>query len=286
MRLDVYLQTYYPDISRAQLQQMIKNGKASVNGVVELKNSTKLGEDDSVVLDLKISGKQADETVEVPVLYEDADCVVIDKPVGLLTHSKGAFNPETTVASWLKDRQGFNFDTNSGDSIRQGIVHRLDRATSGVMICAKNQSAQKHLQKQFQDYKAKKTYIARVNGLVVPTEALVDLPIERNPKQPQRFRVGQNGKTSQTHYKVTDTVRIGESTDSILELKPKTGRTHQLRVHLLYIKRPILGDTFYGGSPAKRLFLHANQLEITTPTKTRKTFTSQVPDIFYQEETA
>jgi RluA family pseudouridine synthase len=204
----------------------------------------------------------------------------------MLTHSKGAFNNEATVASWLMERPGFDFPAaSSNDNPRQGIVHRLDRATSGVMICAKNPQGQRHLQKQFQDYKAKKTYVARVNGSVNPPEALIDLPIERNPKQPQRFRAGQNGKSSQTHYKVIDAVQRGNKTDSIIELKPKTGRTHQLRVHLQYMKHPIIGDTFYGGTPGKRLYLHACELEITLPGGERRTFNVPVPAVFYEEET-
>lgn len=278
MRLDVYLQTYYPDISRAQLQKMIKNGQVTVNGEPERKNGAKLGEDDAVSIDFSAVPEQS-EAIEIPVIYEDKDCVVIDKPIGVLTHSKGEFNPEPTVASWLESREGFDFPKD--DSTRSGIVHRLDRATSGVMICAKNQPALKHLQKQFQDKKAKKTYIARVTGEVEPAEAVIDVPIERNPKQPQRFRAGRNGKTAQTAYKIIG--RVGQ--DTLLELMPATGRTHQLRVHLDYIKHPIIGDTFYDGKPAERLFLHAQKLEITLPNKSRQTFEANLPTEFNMETT-
>lgn len=276
MRLDVYLQTYYPDISRAQLQRLIKDGKVKVNGLTQTKNGAKLGEDDAVTVDLKTELAAAE--LDLKVLFEDETCVVLDKPEGILTHSKGAFNSEQTVASWLSQRPEFNFKTDT-DNQRAGIVHRLDRATSGVMICAKTEAALKHLQKQFQDRKAKKTYVARVDGKIKPATAIIDIPIERNPKQPQRFRPGSNGKPAQTMYQTLSV--IGK--DSLLKLIPATGRTHQLRVHLNYIKHPIIGDTFYGGRKAERLFLHAHKLEITLPNKDRQTFTVEIPGIFKEE---
>lgn len=278
MRLDVYLQAQYPDITRSSLQKHIKRGDVTVNGEPQTKAGYILKENASVAFNQIESGPL--ESIEIPVLYEDADCVVLNKPLGVLTHSKGAFNPEATVASWLTERDNFSFEEIEGND-RSGIVHRLDRATSGVMIAAKNQKALTHLQKQFQDRKAKKSYTARIAGQIDPSEALIDLPIERNPKQPQRFRVGQNGKPSQTLYKVLQ--QVGD--DSILELKPTTGRTHQLRVHMHYLNHPIVGDVFYEGRAADRLYLHATSLEITLPNKERQTFTAPVPEAFFNDRT-
>lgn len=282
MRLDVYLQNNYPEVSRAQLQRFVKNGLVTVNGAVQTKSGFVVKEDDIVTVNHDLEKPTTFDDIDIPVLYEDNDCVVIYKPLGILTHSKGTFNPEPTVATWLSKRPRFELPNND-ENMRGGIVHRLDRATSGVMICAKNQAALTHLQKQFQHRKAKKTYAARIAGTLKDNEALIDLPIERNPKQPQRFRVGQNGKPSQTVYRVTHTVEHKKGTDSVLELKPVTGRTHQLRVHLEYLGHPIIGDTFYDGRPAKRLFLHAHKLEITLPNKTRETFTADIPEEFYAE---
>ncbi|MGI9027774.1 MAG: RluA family pseudouridine synthase [Candidatus Saccharimonadales bacterium] len=281
VRLDAYLQAEHPEVSRAQLQRLIKDNKVRVNGTIQHKNGFMLKEHETVTVDFDLSKPPVPDVIDIPILYEDEDCVVITKPLGILSHSKGAFNPEGTVATWLASRPHYNFPREAGNK-RSGIVHRLDRATSGVMICAKNQAALTHLQKQFQDRKAKKTYCARIAGELDLVEALIDLPIERNPKQPQRFRIGQNGKASQTNYKVLKTVEQGQGTDSILELKPLTGRTHQLRVHLEYMKHPIVGDTFYEGRLAERLFLHASELEITLPNRSRQTFTSPVPDIFFK----
>lgn len=283
IRLDMYLMEQHPELGRPQIQRLVKDGKVLVNGEPQHKNGYMVKEKTVVSLDYDLNVKVDVPTIELPVLYEDETCVVINKPLGVLTHSKGVFNPEATVASWLSQRPSFAFsDANDEENERQGIVHRLDRATSGVMICAKTPDALRHLQKQFQDRKAKKTYVARISGQITPKEALIDLPIERNPRQPQMFRVGQNGKPSQTSYKVLQTLEQNGSFDSILELKPTTGRTHQLRVHLNYLKHPIIGDTFYEGRAAERLFLHAHQLEITLPNKRRQTFTAPVPEIFYK----
>lgn len=279
VRLDVYLQSRYPHIPRSQIQRYVKDGSVTVDGEVRSKNGYMVKEHADVTVDFNVSAVQVVEPIDIPVLYEDDQCVVIDKPLGILTHSKGVFNPESTVATWLAERPGYAFERDD-DNLRAGIVHRLDRATSGVMICAKNNEALRHLQKQFHDRKAKKTYIARITGELDPPTALIDLPIERNPKLPQRFRVGQNGKSSQTQYTVLQSV--GEH-DHLVELKPLTGRTHQLRVHLEYMHRPIVGDTFYDGRPAERLFLHAHQLEITLPNSARQIFTADVPANFYKE---
>jgi len=241
-----------------------------VNGQPQLKAGYKVRPTD----DIRITYNQAEQEripdIELPVLYEDDDCVVIDKPVGLLTHSKGTFNPEATVSTWLRGR----IKAMTGE--RAGIVHRLDRATSGVMICAKTPEALQWLQKQFSQRKTKKTYAAVVAGVMAQPEAVIDMPIERNPKKPQTFRVGTNGKPSVTAYKVIRT----DGERSLLELKPTTGRTHQLRVHLTHLGHPIVGDEFYGGPKADRLFLHAHTLELTLPSRERRTFEVPVPPAF------
>ncbi len=267
-RLDVYVQQS-ETISRGLAQQLINDGNVTVNGVVE-KVSYKLSQGDKIIINFNVQGLRKIPEIDLPILYEDDDCIVLDKPEGILTHSKGAFNPEPTVASFIKLR------LTGMEGERAGIVHRLDRATSGVMICAKNPSALQWLQKQFSQRKTKKTYIAVVPAGLKPNQAVIDMPIERDPKQPKKFRVGKNGKPAQTEYKTIETT--GEHT--LLELKPHTGRTHQLRVHLKQLGYPIIGDVLYEGEPAKRLMLHAHQLELTLPNKVRQTFTSPLPQAF------
>ena len=284
MRLDQHLHKLFPNFSRALIQKLIKSGHVKVNGAVLTKTGQTLKGTEKVEADFNLE-TNTDQILELPIIYEDDGCVVLNKPAGVLTHSKGAYNPEPTVATWLATRKGYAFKDES-ENMRAGIVHRLDRATSGVMICAKNPNALKHLQKQFQDRKAKKTYIARVQDRVRPEKAIIDLPIERNPKQPQRFRVGANGKPAITAYETLEYIedkKIG--IDSLLELKPMTGRTHQLRVHMHYLKHPIVGDTFYDGRKARRLYLHAHLLEITLPSKERVTFEAPMPNDFVEAST-
>ena len=269
-RLDQYVAEQVTGISRATAAKLVSSGKVAVDGEVVLKPAYRVKFGEVVEVDFAPIELADIPTIDLPVLYEDDDCVVINKPVGLLTHSKGAFNPEPTVATWLAQR----VPAMSGE--RAGIVHRLDRATGGVMICAKTPQALAWLQKQFSERKVKKMYVALVMGELKTPEAIIDMPIERNPKKPQTFRVGSNGKPATTHYKVIK----ANPTYSLLELRPATGRTHQLRVHLHQIGHPIVGDTFYAGPLAERLFLHAVELEITLLNHERKTFTTELPSAF------
>lgn len=274
-RLDQRVVSLLPALSRSFAAELIKSGKVTVNGEVATKAGTKLKPYDDVILDYELSSFKIPE-IELPIIYEDDDCVVINKPTGLLTHSKGAFNPEPSVATWLHNRivdeKLLDEDKNLANN-RAGIVHRLDRATSGVMICAKTEPSLRFLQRQFANRKVQKTYVAIVTGRLKPEEAVIDMPIERNPKAPATFRTGAGGKTAQTHYLVIQS----NGNVSLLELKPKTGRTHQLRVHLKQIGHPIVGDKLYGGRPAERLMLHAKELNITLPSGKTKTFTVPVP---------
>jgi 23S rRNA pseudouridine1911/1915/1917 synthase len=272
VRLDAYIAQKYPNYSRALIQKLIKNGHVKVDGSIVVKTSTPVNGSEQIFID-EIKLKLPDQPLHLDIIYEDVNCVVINKPLGILVHSKGAYNPEATVASWLKDRKDFDFPA---DNDRGGIVHRLDRATSGVMICAKNKNTLGFLQKQFQNRKAKKTYVALVEGVPKQDHAIIDLPIDRNPKKPQTFRVSNNGKTAQTEYKMLKT----DQKTSLLELKPVTGRTHQLRVHMNYINNPIVGDVLYGGKIADRMYLHAKSLEITIPGGERKVFDSELPKEF------
>ncbi len=271
-RLDQYVVRQLRGLSRSAAVSLIAGGKVLVNGAAATKASHKIRPDDKVEIDYDPSQQAKIPKLNLPIIHEDKDCVVINKPVGVLTHSKGAFNPEPTVATWLESR------AKGMDGERAGIVHRLDRATSGVMICAKTPEALSWLQKQFSERKVKKTYVAVVKGKLSETEAVIDMPIERNPRKPQTFRVGVNGKPSVTAYKV---LKTGNGC-SLLKLKPTTGRTHQLRVHLHKLGHPILGDELYDGPKAERLFLHATTLEITLPDKKRQTFEVPVPPSFQE----
>jgi 23S rRNA pseudouridine1911/1915/1917 synthase len=269
-RLDQYIVTNHPRLSRAFIQKLCNEGKILVNGE-QVKPGFKLRDSDNVEMlyDEKILDTVPD--IDLPVIYEDEECVVINKPAGVLTHVQGEFSAEATVSSFLKNR---------GKDItgeRAGIAHRLDRATSGVIIGAKTLHALAWLQKQFARREAKKTYIAVVQGHLKEPEAIIDMPIQRNPKAPATHRVGANGKSALTRYKVL------KETDkySLVELKPETGRTHQLRVHMAHIGHPIVGDPLYGkGKYGDRLYLHAANLQIMLPDGEVHEFSAPVPPEF------
>ncbi len=269
-RLDQRVVEQMPTLTRNYGVRLIAEGKVQVNGIIVSKPGYKMRPGDQVSIDHDETLFEEIPTIELPVVYEDEDCVVIIKPAGLLTHSKGAFNPEATVATWLRGR------LHSMQGERAGIVHRLDRATSGIMICAKTPEAHAWLQKQFSQRRVKKHYTAIISGVMNPEQAIIDMPIERNPKKPQTFRVGSNGRPAVTAY---DTVQSND-VYSMLSLRPETGRTHQLRVHLTHFKRPIVGDTLYGGQLADRLYLHATDLELTLLSKQRETFHAPLPGSF------
>jgi 23S rRNA pseudouridine1911/1915/1917 synthase len=272
-RLDIYVAGKYPGFTRASLETLFDNGMVQANGKT-LKAGYKLKAGDKVQVDDSLLSAVPPK-IKLPVLYEDDDVIVINKPAGILSHSKGALDTEATVASFIKDK--LTDESLTGN--RAGIVHRLDRATSGVIIAAKNSKALSKLQKQFSSRKVKKTYVAVVDGVPEQAEAIIDIPIERNPVRPQTFKAGSGGKPSQTHYRIIKTLVKNGSNYSLLELKPLTGRTHQLRVHLAYIGHPIVGDRVYGRE-ADHMLLHAKSLEITLPGGARRTFEVPEPEVF------
>lgn len=269
IRLDLFLVSKIPELSRSSIAKLINDDKVLVNKKpCSSKYKTKLDDEITVYFD----PRDLDEipTIDLPILYEDENCVVIDKPSGILTHSKGAFNPEATVATFIREK------ITDIDSERAGIVHRLDRGTSGVIICAKNQKSLDYLQKQFAERKTVKKYIAIIEGEITPSEAVIDMPIARDVKNPKAFCVKTSGKNAVTSYKVLKQ----HNNYSMLKLTPKTGRTHQLRVHLSHQKHPIVGDDLYGGKPFNRILLHAKDLTINLPEGKTTTFESKLPSEF------
>jgi 23S rRNA pseudouridine1911/1915/1917 synthase len=267
-RLDLELSNRYPELSRSTWQKHVKAGHVSVNGDVQISPKADILASD--VLAVSIPDAIDFSQDSLPIVYIDDNVIVINKPVGILSHSKGAMNDEFTVAGFFARYSTYNADTN-----RPGIVHRLDRDTSGIMIGARNEQTATLLQKQFADRKTKKTYMAIVDGIPKSPKAQIDLPIGRNPSAPSTFRVDVKGKAALTKYEV-----IAENDhNALVKLYPRTGRTHQLRVHMKYINTPIKGDKVYG-KPSDRLYLHAASLEITIPESTRMTFEAPIPQAF------
>lgn len=255
-RLDILLVEKYKSYNRSTLQRFIRDGFVTVDGVVAKKPNQKFEEGVKIELNVPTELKNAD--LKPAVIYEDDNVIVLDKPAGLLSMAKGEYCPEKTL-------EDFGL-----------LVHRLDRDTSGVVILAKNVEVQKFLRKQFQDRKTHKTYYAIVSGRPKLDAARVDLPIARDLKRPTTFRVDPNGKASETYYRVLKS----DGKHSLVELKPTTGRTHQLRVHMKYLGHPIIGDPVYGDEDAARLFLHAKALEITLPGGERRVFEADLPQDF------
>lgn len=270
LRLDIFLAEEYPAISRSFLKKLCSEDQVLVNNNPE-KGGYKLSPGSTVEVLYNMASIDEIDDIDLPILYEDDDVVVIDKPAGVISHARGRYWNEPSVASFVRQLTGL-------DGERAGIVHRLDRATSGVMICAKTAHAMAYLQKQFADRTVVKKYSAIVSGHLKPKKAVIDMAIERNPKLPSTFRVGPNGKPSQTMYEVVSSSLHYDH----VEMLPKTGRTHQLRVHLRYADHPIVGDTLYKGEKASRLFLHAHSLELMLPTGEKKKFVSQIPDEFQE----
>ena len=259
IRLDIITLEQNPRYSRATIQKFIKDGRVTVNGHIVDKPNTLVDENDQIELTLP----ETTNAEKPPVIYEDENVIVFNKPHGMLSIKKGDYSPEPAIEDWGE------------------IVHRLDRDTSGVIIVAKNFATKSKLQKQFQQHKTHKTYYAVVEGIPKQPHAIINIPLARNLKKPTTFMPDANGREAITEYKV---IKQGEKT-ALVELKPQTGRTHQLRIHMAHIGTPILGDSVYNpkGTKADRMYLHAQSLEITIPGTEhgeRKIFTAELPEDF------
>jgi 23S rRNA pseudouridine1911/1915/1917 synthase len=268
-RLDTELKVRYPDMSRNVLQKHIKSGFVTVNGQIAKGGSQQVSSTDEIALRLPDSPVFSDDSL--PILYIDDDVIVINKPAGALTHAKGAISTEFSVADFFRRYTTYNVDTN-----RPGIVHRLDRHTSGVLIGARHADSAVLLQKQFANRTAKKIYYAVVDGAPKHTSATIDLPIKRNPSKPSQFRVESGGKDAITAYELVEST----AKHSLIKLSPHTGRTHQLRVHMAYINTPITGDPIYGHKSKNGLMLHAYSLNITLPNGQSQSFSAELPERF------
>ena len=273
MRLDQFLASRIPGESRSQIQNWIRRGYVTVNGE-QVKTGYLLRLHDSI--DLRspesLPNQPFPEDIPLDVLYEDSDLAVINKPAGLVCHT-GAGIRSGTLVNALLHRMG---SLEAGDPQRPGIVHRLDKLTSGVMLIAKNNSAHRQLSQQFKNRQVKKEYAALVHGSPSPPSGTIDMPLGRDPQNRKKMSTRAHRKrTAVTHY-VTEE---GLGFVSLLCIRIETGRTHQIRVHLAQKGHPIVGDTLYGGNRARNLppglqqaanelerpFLHSRRLEFRHP---------------------
>ena len=279
-RLDKVVSNLEQNMSRETIQRMIKTGKILVNNKQE-KASFKTTVGDLITLEEEIPEEIELKPQEMPldIIYEDDDMLVINKEKGIVVHP-GNGNPDGTLANAVMAKCKGSL-SGIGGKIRPGIVHRIDKDTSGLIIVAKNDTAHINLSKQIQDRKVKKTYIALVRGVIKENEATINMPIGRSSKDRKKMAVIKDGKEAITHFKVLK--RYNGFT--LLEVKIETGRTHQIRVHLSEIGYPIVGDEVYsnGKNPfgVKGQMLHAEKLELKHP-RTGKdlTFEAPVPKYF------
>ena len=245
-RLDAYLTEITDNVSRSKIQNLIKSGIVKVNGQIK-KSSYLLKEDDTIEYTLPDDNILKVEPKNIPlcVVYEDENMLVVNKPSGMLTHPTST-EMNGTLVNALLYKYGNNLSDING-AMRYGIVHRLDRNTSGLLMVAKNNKTHEYLADQIKEHKIVKKYRAVAKGVIETDEFEINEPIARNPSQPNKMTVSAEGKPSKTLVKVLE--RFKEYT--YVELTLITGRTHQIRVHLSHIKHPIMNDTMYGAGMSK-----------------------------------
>ena len=274
-----------PSLSRARLQALLAQGHLSLAGktVTDGSHKVKAGEVYTLILPPPEKAEPEAQAMDLVIVYEDKDVIVIDKPVGLVVHPAPG-NRDHTLVNALLAHCGDSL-SGIGGVARPGIVHRLDKDTSGLMVVAKNDAAHHALALQFADRSLSRTYHALVWGVPAPSQGSVDAPIGRSTKDRKKMAVISKGKPALTHYRV-----IGDfGGASLVECKLATGRTHQIRVHLAHIKHPVVGDMVYGGGRRGRTgeeklqtfprqALHAIELHFLHPrTGKLKKFTSKLP---------
>ena len=276
-RLDKALAQLMPELSRARLQALMAEGHVACAGkvITDASRKAKQGEEYDVHIPAPTPAEPEAQDIDLDIIYEDKDVLVINKPPGLVVHPAPGNRDRTLVNALL----GYCGDTLSGIGgvARPGIVHRLDKDTSGLMIVAKNDLAHQALSKQFADRTLSRTYQAIVHGVPVPRTGSVDAPIGRHLRDRKKMAVTAKGRAALTHYKV---LQAFDKT-SLIECKLATGRTHQIRVHLAHIKHPVVGDPAYGRSGVlkfPRQALHACALQFRHPRSEKiMKFTLELP---------
>jgi 23S rRNA pseudouridine1911/1915/1917 synthase len=266
-RLDQAIHEQLPQYSRARIQEWIKQGRVLVDGRRErASHGVRAGEVIEVTPSEPAPLKAEPEEIPLTILYEDEDVVAVDKPAGMVVHAGAGVHSGTLVNALLAHYRTLS---GLGGALRPGIVHRLDRFTSGVLLVAKNDTAHRALAAQFSGRRVEKVYLALVHGTVRGESGRVDRPITRDPARRIRMTARlEQGRSAWTEYRVLR--RFAKFT--LLEVRIGTGRTHQIRVHLSSIGHPVAGDTLYGaparveGMPALgRYFLHAHRIRFRQP---------------------
>ncbi len=265
-RLDVAIATLLPSISRTRAQALIRDGQVRVNAVVAARVGQRLAAGDRIEVRVPAPTPSAlqPESIPLDVIFENADVLLVNKPAGMVVHPAAGHATGTLVHAALAhapDLEGI------GGEVRPGVVHRLDRDTSGLILLAKNDAAHHDLQQQFKSRSISKTYLAITEGRPPTDSGKIDAPIGRDPKNRKRMSIvaADRGRSAVTAYRVREALREA----SLLEVHPETGRTHQIRVHLAFLGCPVAGDRVYGRRKpvvqAPRQMLHAWRLRLQLP---------------------
>lgn len=280
-RLDVYISSIDNNITRTSAQRQIEQGNVVVNNKKITKVSYKVAEGDKIIIEKQepVEIELKAQNIPIDIIYEDNDIIVVNKPKGMVVHPANG-NPDGTMVNAImaicKDSL-----SGIGGEIRPGIVHRLDKDTSGLLIVAKNDLAHVNMSEQIKRHEVKKTYIALVRGVVKENEATINMPIGRSNSDRKKMSVTKNGKNAITHIKVLK--RYDKYT--LLEINIETGRTHQIRVHLAHIGYPVIGDYIYSNGKnefgAEGQCLHAKCLEFRHPiTEKEMKLEAPLPEYF------
>ncbi len=274
-RLDTYVAGLLSRLSRSQVQRLIQDGLVRVNGT-PARPSARIKRGDSVHIEAMPQGleeKPLPEKLPLRIVHEDQDVIVVDKPPCLTVHP-GPGHPRGTLVNALLAR--YPELEAVGDTSRPGLVHRLDADTSGLMVVARSPHSYSNLVRQMKEHSFSKVYLALVKGLMRPAEGAIDAPIARNPRSRQKMDIVEGGRASLTEYRTIEALEGF----TLLEVRPKTGRTHQIRVHMAAVGHPVAGDSKYGGRTKflKRQFLHACKLGFVLPSTGEPVeFTSELP---------
>ena len=282
-RLDVALGKGTSGLSRSQIQRLVSQGNISVDGVISSKSAAVLNGSETVVIRVPppVPTSLSAEDIPLDIVYEDNDLLVVDKPSGMVVHPSAGHRTGTLVNAVLAHAPQM---TGVGGEQRPGIVHRLDKDTSGIIVVAKNDLAHRFLQAQFKERTVEKSYLGLVHGVPPSANGRVETAIGRDKKFRKRMAI-YHEKSSKTRFAVTRYSTV-EKFDgwTLLEIKPITGRTHQIRVHMSYLGCPIVGDLLYGNRRMvsdlyglRRQFLHAARLKIAIPKGDTRIFNSPLP---------
>ena len=278
LRIDLYLVDIL-DLSRSKIQKLIKDNKVMVNGsIVSSSYTVKIGDLIDVVLDIQYEEDIVPEDIDLDILYEDDDLIILNKKSGMVVHPAAGHFHGTLVNALL-----YKYPLNSGDRLRPGIVHRLDKDTSGVMIVAKNEWAHEKLALMISKKEVERKYLAIISGVIKNDSGTIDAPIGRDRNNRQKMAVTDlNGKEAITHFRVLE--RFNNNT--LIECKLETGRTHQIRVHMAYIGYPVFNDPLYGRGKATSFgqMLHSYSIKFNHPRTGKELLYTVDPPVEFQEE--